>query len=406
MRYSFEDCELDLECFELRRGGAVVPVEPQVLEVLGYLVSNAGRLVSRDELIRHVWPEGFIGDAALSSRLMAARKAIGDSGREQRLIKTIHGRGFRFVGAVSEIRGGPERGPATGVGEAELAMPPAVRYAQTSDGYRIAYAVTGDGPPLVRALGWFTHLELEWRWPGARRFWERIAGDYQLIRYDGRGMGLSDPAEDFPLEARVEDLRAVVDSLGLERFALLGMSEGALTAVQFAAEYPGRVTHLITYGYGPEPDPEASRAWTLLWKSLINVIRNGWGSDIPVYRRMFAELFLGKQATADTVRYFDELQSASASAETAVRYLRQIDDSRVLEAAARVRCPALVIHRRDDTLIPFERSRQLAAHMPGAEFLTLEGDAHWLLYDDPGASMFTAAVQAFLSRPAGSAAAC
>ena len=140
--------------------------------------------------------------------------------------------------------------PAKGKAEAsgEPVPDPEIRYCRTEDGKRIAYAITGEGTPIVRALGWFTHLETEWNSPIGRGFWQRLARDHQLVRYDGRGMGLSKSAEEFTSEGRLKDLEAVVDAAGLDRFALFALSEGARTAVRFAVKHPERITHLVLYG--------------------------------------------------------------------------------------------------------------------------------------------------------------
>jgi hypothetical protein len=172
---------------------------------------------------------------------MAARKAIGDNGQDQRLIRTIHGRGFRFVGEVESVEETGPLAPSPPPPEEDPPPPmPLIRYATTSDGLSIAYAATGSGPPLVRVLGWFTHLEVEWKWPKARRLWQRLSEHHSLVRYDGRGMGLSDPAKDFSQEARLRDVEAVVDALGAEKVTLLGMSRGVQDAVRYALDTRSR----------------------------------------------------------------------------------------------------------------------------------------------------------------------
>jgi DNA-binding winged helix-turn-helix (wHTH) protein len=220
MIYRFEDYELDTQLFELRRSGVAEPLEPQVFDVLAYLIENGDHVVTKDELLEKVWGDKFISDAALNSRLMAARRAIGDNGREQRLIRTLHGRGFRFVGALSDRESvefgetasrdanGPRQTPA-----GELKQD--VRFCTAPDGVRIAYATVGQGPALVKAPNWLTHLEYEWQSPVWRHWWESLARDYTIIRFDQRGSGLSDrEVEDLSFDAWVRDLesRALVCS--------------------------------------------------------------------------------------------------------------------------------------------------------------------------------------------------
>ncbi len=388
MRYVFGEYVLDTDRYELRRAEAVVPMEPQVFEVLTLLVANHHRMVTKEEIVQHVWPSGFIGDAALNSRMMAARRAIGDNGRDQLLIQTVHGRGYRFVG---EVRLREEASAAT-----SPAVNPEIRYARTRDGKSIAYTVHGSGPPLVRALGWYTHLELEWKWDTGRRLWERLAANHTLVRYDGRGMGLSEPADEFSVETHIADLEAVVDAAGLERFAILGMSRGTQEAVHFAARHPERVTHLIAYGGGPPPEDEDERRdWLQERDTRYRVVRDGWGKDSPVYRQMFAYMLLGPEARPGDIAYFTEMQRASTPPERAARYYTSVNYDRDAEAASRVRVPTLVLHRRGELVVPFSRARRLASLIPGARLHRLEGNNHWLLFDDPGAPEFVRLVEEF-----------
>src|SRR5262245_3924224 len=163
MVFTFEQCQLDPARFELRRAGTAVHVEPQVFEVLVYLVTHRDRVVTKAELLDSVWGDRFVSDSALTSRLKAARKAIGDDGRDQRLIATVHGVGYRFVGPVRD-----DDGPAPATPTVRPAHPresQEIRYCTSPDGVRIAYACTGTGPPLVKAANWLTHLDLEWESP-------------------------------------------------------------------------------------------------------------------------------------------------------------------------------------------------------------------------------------------------
>ncbi|HEX6030540.1 MAG TPA: alpha/beta fold hydrolase [Tepidiformaceae bacterium] len=400
MLYRFDGYEVDTARFELRKDGVAQSMEPQVFEVLAYMVANHDRIVTKDELLDHVWPERYIGEGVLNTRMMAARKAIGDNGQDQRLIRTIHGRGFRFVGEVENVE---ETGAvALSASASEEASPPPVppiRYASTSDGLSIAYAVTGNGPPLVRVLGWFTHLEVEWGWPKARRLWQRLSEHHSLVRYDGRGMGLSDPTKDFSQEARLRDVEAVVDALGAEKVTLLGMSRGAQDAVHYAARHPERVERLIAYGGGPEPpDPEERAQWSKQAELRMEIVRQGWGTDTPAYRVLFTHLFLGMNAEPDDIEYFTEMQRVSTTPERAYEYSKHTYPVGLEEAARNVKAPTLVLHRREDRLVPMSRSRRLAALIPGALFRVLEGENHWLVFDDPGAPEFVQAIEEFTGK--------
>jgi DNA-binding winged helix-turn-helix (wHTH) protein/pimeloyl-ACP methyl ester carboxylesterase len=399
--FSFDDFVLDMDAFELRRGGVPLPLEPQVIEVLAVLVENEGRVVTKDELLDRVWPERYVTEAALNSRVMSARKALGDSGQQQRYIKTVHGRGYRFVGGTDSGSGNlsylrPVGRPAGLIASMESQT---IRYARTDDGHDIAYAISGQGTPLVRVLGWFTHVDLEWRWPALREFWARLGRMHSLIRFDGRGMGLSSDTDSFSIESRLKDLEAVVDHAGLERFALLGMCEGADTAIHYAAKHPDRVTRLVTYGAGPS-GPNDDPEWTGTWHKMMQMISYGWDNASPVYRQLFAHLFLGSNATGDAVRAFDELQRASVSGARARRYLESLDPDRTFEEwteeiARGLNVPTMVVHRSNDPLVPRLFSRRLASLIPGADYVSLEGDARWLMVDPCAIDEFVAAIERF-----------
>jgi class 3 adenylate cyclase/pimeloyl-ACP methyl ester carboxylesterase len=272
-----------------------------------------------------------------------------------------------------------------------------IRFCTSSDGTRIAYATVGQGPPLVRALGWLTHLEYEWENPLWRLFIDAMSRRYLLVRFDGRGMGLSDRrVSDYSLEAHVRDLEAVVDALGLERFALYGISQGGPTAITYAVRHPERVSHLILYGSfartGWLVDTEESRQRT---EAMFTLVRQGWGSDVPAFRQLFTGLFL-PDADIDAIRAFNELQRVSASADNVVGVMTAVLDMDVTQLLPQVRAPTLVIHRRGDTAVPFESGRELATGIPGARFLPLDGRNHWPLPSEPGVAVMGKAIFEFL----------
>jgi pimeloyl-ACP methyl ester carboxylesterase len=254
-----------------------------------------------------------------------------------------------------------------------------IRFCTTADGARIAYSVIGDGPILVRVLGWFTHLEIEWEWPEMRTFWESLAQTHTVVRYDGRGIGLSDPfLGTFTEETRRFDLEAVLEAIGAKRLALLGISEGGWTAARYAVDCPQRVSHLILYGAycrgaraRPGYDPEEEQA-------LRTLIRKGWGRDTPMFRQIFTSQFFPGDVDLRVTAHFDEMQRTSADPETAARYMESCDsrgDGR--DFFARVRVPTLVVHNRDDHVVDFEEGRLLAAVIPEAQLLPLPSDTHF-----------------------------
>jgi len=272
-----------------------------------------------------------------------------------------------------------------------------IRFCTSSDGTRIAYATVGQGPPLVRGLGWLTHLEYEWENPLWRTFIDGMSGRNLFVRYDGRGMGLSDRrVSDYSLEAQLRDLEAVVDALGLERFALDAISQGGPTAITYAVRHPERVSHLILYGsfarMGWYLDTEEGRQQA---EAMLTLIRQGWGSDVPAFRQLLTSLFM-PDADIDSIRAFNELQRVSASGDNVVDLITAVLDIDVRPLLPQVTVPTLVIHRRGDTMVPFESGRELATGIPGARFLPLDGRNHWPLPSEPVARVMAKAIYEFL----------
>ena len=272
-----------------------------------------------------------------------------------------------------------------------------IRFCTSSDGVRIAYATVGQGSPVVRIRPWFTHLEFEWENPMWRAFIDGLSARHLLVRHDARGMGLSDHrVSDYSPEAHVRDLEAVVDALGLERFALYGQSQGGATAITYAVRYPERVSRLILHGsfarMGWLVDTEEGQQ---RFEAALTLIRQGWGKDLPAYRQFFTSLFM-PDADAEAIRQFNEFQRISASAENATAVLSAMRDTDVSEFLSLVRAPTLVVHCRGDAIVPFESGRELAAGIPGARFLPLDGRNHAILPHEPAAEVLGKAEEEFL----------
>ena len=393
MRYRFEDAELDTDRFVLQVRGEPVPVEPQVFEVLAHLVRHRDRLVPRTELLDTVWGNRFVSDAALASRVAAARAAVGDDGRAQRCIRTVHGRGLQFVADVEEL--GPE--PPARAGAPERDAPrQRVRFVAAPDGTRLAVATVGSGVPLVKAANWLTHVEEDPRSPVWQHWLTGLGERFAYTRYDARGCGLSDrELGDSDLtdpDTWVSDLEAVVDDVGADRFVLLGMSQGCVPALAYAVRHPERVAHLVLYGgyaRGMALRGEESAAQS---ETLQQLIRGGWGGANPAFRTVFTLTFL-PAATSEQVRWYDDLQRSCASVENAVRLESAFHHVDVSELAARLAVPTTVVHVRDDRATPFDEGRRLAALVPGAELVTLEGSNHVLTGDEPAWPEFLALME-------------
>jgi pimeloyl-ACP methyl ester carboxylesterase/DNA-binding CsgD family transcriptional regulator len=278
-----------------------------------------------------------------------------------------------------------------------------IRFCTSFDGTRIAYAVTGEGPTLVRAPHWLTHLEYEWQSPIWRPWISALSKGHRLIRMDERGCGLSDRGiETISFEAFVRDLEAVVDAMGLERFALFGHSQGGAIGIEYAVRHPERVSHFVmlgTYARGwfkrglpPERVEEL--------EAQLKLVETGWGREDPSYRHMFASQFM-PGATLEQLRSLSELQRVSASPQDAVRVLRAVWGLDVSKSVPHVRCPTLVVHARGDLRAPFEEGRAMASTIPEARFVPLDSPNHILLEHEPAFRQFFDELNAFVPRAPG-----
>jgi pimeloyl-ACP methyl ester carboxylesterase/DNA-binding CsgD family transcriptional regulator len=283
------------------------------------------------------------------------------------------------------------------------AMVPQIRFATSRDGVRIAWSQHGDGPPLVRVGTWLTHLEHDWQSVVWRPWLAELGQRFAFVRYDDRGCGLSDrDVARFGLEAWVDDLAAVIDATGFPRVALFGMSQGAAIAVAYAARHPDRVSHLVCLGGYARGS--AARPRTLEQRqeeqALETLARVGWGRADPTFRRIFTGGLI-PDGTDAQMQWFDELQRQSTSGTTAARLMAARSRVDVSRLATTVAASTLILHSRDDSTVEFDRGRELAALIPHARFVPLEGRNHVLLEDEPAWPRFLEALDAFFGQSAG-----
>jgi pimeloyl-ACP methyl ester carboxylesterase len=250
----------------------------------------------------------------------------------------------------------------------------------------------------VKAANWLTHLEFDWRSPVWKHWHAELARDHRLIRYDERGCGLSDwVVDDFSFDAWVRDLETVTETLDLDEFPLLGISQGGPVAVEYAARHPDRVSHLILYGayshgwehrdLGPSEEEEI--------EAVITLTREGWGRDSPMYRQIFTSQLM-PDATPEQIDWFNDLQRLSTSPENAVRFLEVFGTIDVRDRLADVEVPTLVLHSREDNRVPFSAGRHLASEIPDSRFVPLDSQNHILLESEPAWSEFIGEVRRFL----------
>jgi pimeloyl-ACP methyl ester carboxylesterase/DNA-binding CsgD family transcriptional regulator len=277
-----------------------------------------------------------------------------------------------------------------------------IGFVTAPDGLGLAYGVHGSGPAIVKAANWMTHLEHDWQSPVWRHWLEFLGEHHTVLRYDERGCGLSDrDVEDddaFSFERWVADLEAVVDAAAVDRFALLGISQGAALAIAYAVRHPESVSQLVLYGGYARGRARRDQAQREQSDLLVSAIRIGWGQPNTAFRRLFTTLYL-PDGTPEQMTWYDELQRTSTSPETAARIWQARALLDVTRLAVQVAVPTIVLHARDDAVVPFAEGRLLATLIPDARFVPLDGRNHVLLPDEPAWPVFVAEVDRFLERP-------
>ena len=243
-----------------------------------------------------------------------------------------------------------------------------IGFVATPEG-RVAYSTFGSGPPVLCDTGWVSHLEYMWRGDAYRGFFERLAAQHTVIRYDKPGTGLSDRRRtDFTHDPELRAVETVIDHLDLRRLSLVGMSQGGLIAALLAARHPDRIDRLVLYGTYARGQmlapPELATA-------LVALVRAHWG----VGSRTLADTFIAG-ADAATAAWFAASQRVAADAETAARLLESSYATDVSADLTRIRVPTLVLHRDEDRAVPFLAGREVATLIPGAIFKPLRGRAH------------------------------
>ncbi len=288
-----------------------------------------------------------------------------------------------------------ERGARSGAVE----LKQEIHFCTAPDGVQLAYSMVGQGPPLVKTGNWMTHLEYDLESPIWRHLYRELARDRTLIRYDTRANGLSDRAvDDISFDAFVRDLEAVVEAARVEHFALFGISQGCAVAIAYAVQHPERVSRLILYGGYAQG--RSKRARSVAEKdeeaAMLTLMRLGWGKENPAFRQLFTSQFM-PGATKEQADWFNELQRITVSPEAAARITQVTGETDVTALLPRVSVPTLVMHARDDARVPFDAGRRMAAGIPGARFVTLQGRNHLFLETEPAFGQFLEQTRAFLA---------
>ena len=380
----FDAYTLDLQRCSLRRGDDPVDLRPKSFDVLRYLVEHSGRVIGKDELIKAVWPGLAVTDDALVQCIRDVRHALGDGGH--RIIQTVPRRGYLFS---------LEPTPAAKHAPARFGQD--IRFCRTKDGVKLAMTSNGQGLPIVRPPTWFNHLEHDWHVAFRSALYLFLAERFRLIRYDGRGSGLSERyVPEISFATLEHDLEAVVDALHLQRYALLGISQGAPIAIAHAVRYPQRVSKLVLNGaFALGSNKRSSAKDHETAQAYLTLMRHGWGDEHSAFLRTFSMLYF-PSASAEELKASAELQRVAMSGDTAVRLRMATADIDIVDLLPQVSAPTLILHSRHDNAVPFEEGRRLASAIPNARFVALESENHVPVPDEPAWPTFIAEIEAFL----------
>jgi pimeloyl-ACP methyl ester carboxylesterase/DNA-binding CsgD family transcriptional regulator len=259
-----------------------------------------------------------------------------------------------------------------------------IAFARSKDKTTIAYALSGEGPPLVRAGTWLTHVHHDWESPFLGHWLRFMSERHTLVRYDPRGCGLSQTdVGSFTFDDWVADLEAVVDRLELQSFPLFGMSQGGAVAAEYAIRHPERVTHLTLYaplvtGWRGRTSPNSQQ-----WQLMEQLVLTGWGEDNMAFPSMFAHLFV-PQSPPETRHWYAELQRKMATKEVASRFMSVLAELSMFRRLKQVSVPTLVIQIARDQVVDPRSATGIAGEIPGSEFVSIDSGNHILLEDEPG----------------------
>ncbi|MEP2028116.1 MAG: alpha/beta fold hydrolase [Paracoccaceae bacterium] len=390
MRYEFSNCVLDTNTHSFFRDGEAQKIEPQVFDLLLLLLKNAGALVTKDQLVDEIWGGRIVSESAISARIAAARKAVGDDGKRQAIIRTVARRGLQFTAELIQ-KENPQPTSAT------PSQTPKIRYATADDGVKIAFAVSGNGPPLLRFAHHPTHLELEWTEPSERAMFDALGRKYTLIRMDQRGNGLSDlEIDEYSAERSAKDAKAVLETMGIDRVALLGTSSGAMIAVEFASIFPSSVSLMVTLGgYVHGRSVRGGNADSSSEDAIMNMVKAGWETpDSPFVSGFLAAYY--PTASPEVLRQLANILQNSCPIENAIRGRDFFNNHSIEDLLAKVSAPTLVMHCRGDAVHPLSEGQKMARGIADAELLVLESRNHYPSPDEQSWHSMIAAMIEFI----------
>jgi pimeloyl-ACP methyl ester carboxylesterase/DNA-binding winged helix-turn-helix (wHTH) protein len=395
--YEFGPFRLEPAEHRLVREDRSVALTGKAFNTLLALVERHGTLVSKQDLMSAVWPQITVEENNLDRNISTLRKALGEQADGRPFIETVPRVGYRFVAPVTETAAQPSL-PARDR-EPEVAYRQEIRFCVTADKVRLAYARIGSGHPMVKVANCFNHLDFEWESPIWHHWVRDFGKGYSILRYDGRGNGISDwDVEDVSFEAWIRDLETVVDAAGLDKFVLMGHSQGGAVAIAYAVRHPERVSHLVLCGaysrgafYRDQADAVEIR------RALETLVQMNWGKTNPSFFQVVTDLYIPETASAEDQRWFKDLQVVSCSNDNLVKFMRACDEINVRPLLPSLSVPTIVFHSEGDRIAPLHEGRILAAEIPGARFVLMPSSNHILLAEEPAWKLFREELSAFLN---------
>jgi pimeloyl-ACP methyl ester carboxylesterase/DNA-binding winged helix-turn-helix (wHTH) protein len=388
-QYVFGPFLLDVDERRIVRDGDELRLRGKLFDTLSFLVENSGRLIRKDELMQAIWPDTIVEDNNLDHCISQLRKVFGSANN---YIETVPRQGYRFNAEVKPVTSGPRLVSVAASPEFSDAPDQEIRYLTASDGIRIAYTVGGDGPPLVRAVDWINHLDFEWKNPFLRHWFSEIMRHNTFLRYDQRGSGLSDwNIVDFSFERSVQDFEELIEATGFDKFSIMGSCQGGAIAISYAVRHPERISKLILVGAFASGWPSQGGMAMEQFNAMLTLIRLGWGRDNPAFRQLWTTLFR-PDASPEEIEWMNELQRITSSPENAARMLAEFPKVNVVDQLPKVTCPTLVIHSREDAVVPVQEGRLIASRIRGSRFVELPSPSHQV---DPGKPAWNEFVEEF-----------
>ncbi len=389
MRFVFEDCVLDIGRHALTRAGQTQKTEPQVFDLIHLLIRHAGELVTYDQIIQEIWEGRAISDSALSARVAAARKVLGDDGKAQRIIQTVPRRGLQFVAALETEAAAPAPpppAPQQPAPSASSAAPPPISYVANDLGELLAYSVSGSGTPVLLIAYQYTDIAADWAMDHERALFDAIAAEHTLVRFDPVGTGQSERNfTTLDLSRRAADAIAIADAAGLDRFALYSQSGGFATAAQIAATYPDRVTRLVAVGAYAEG--RIKRGMVKGEDPIRGLIEQAWAQGETAFTTGYLTTYF-PEGPLEIIRDHARLMMDACDADYILAMRDFNNEINLLPILPDIACKTLILHGRNDQVHPLSEARKIVAAIPDAALSVLDtanslpilGNACWDSY--------------------------